>query len=33
MLCKNIGVNSAGHLTFAGVDTLGLAGKYQTPFI
>ena len=31
MLCKNIGVNSAGHLTFAGVDTLGLAGKYQTP--
>ena len=31
MLCKNIGVNDAGHLTFAGMDTVALAGKYQTP--
>ena len=31
MICENIGVNGAGHLTFAGVDTLELAAKYQTP--
>ena len=31
MLCKNIGVNDAGHLTFAGMDTVALAGKYHTP--
>ena len=31
MLCNNIGVNDAGHLTFAGQDTVALAGKYQTP--
>ena len=33
MICENIGVNGAGHLTFAGVDTLELAAKYQTPCI
>ena len=31
MLCNNIGVNSAGHLTFAGLDTTALAAKHQTP--
>jgi len=31
MLCENIGVNSASHLTFAGRDTVELAAKYQTP--
>ena len=31
MLSNNIGVNTAGHLTFAGVDTVELANKYQTP--
>ena len=31
MLCKNIGVNQSGHLTFAGVDTTVLAKTYQTP--
>ena len=31
MLCQNIGVNDAGHLTFAGLDTVALANKYQTP--
>ena len=30
-LCENIGINSAGHLTFAGVDTVELANKHQTP--
>lgn len=30
-LCDNIGVNSAGHLTFAGMDTTALAAKYGTP--
>ena len=30
-LCENIGVNSAGHLTFAGMDTVELAKKHQTP--
>ena len=31
MLCNNIGVNDAGHLTFSGLDTVALANKYQTP--
>lgn len=31
MLCENIGVNSAGHLTFAGQDTVDLAKEYGTP--
>ena len=31
MICDNIGVNEAGHLTFAGVDTVSLAKKYGTP--
>ncbi len=31
MLCENIGVNSAGHLTFAGQDTVELAKEYSTP--
>ena len=30
MLCENIGVKGA-HLTFAGVDTVELAAKHQTP--
>jgi len=29
-LCENIGVNAAGHLTFAGLDTTALAEKYGT---
>ncbi len=31
MICDNISVNSEGHLTFAGVDTVSLAEKYGTP--
>ena len=31
MICKNISVNDAGHLTFAGIDTVDLAKKYGTP--
>lgn len=31
MLCENIGVNSAGHLTFAGQDTVEIAREYGTP--
>lgn len=31
MLCENIGINEAGHLTFAGHDTVELAEKYGTP--
>ncbi len=31
MLCENIGVNAAGHLTFAGQDTVELARQYGTP--
>lgn len=31
MICENIGVNEAGHLTFAGIDTVMLAQKYGTP--
>ena len=30
-LCENLGINSDGHLTFAGVDTVELAAKHQTP--
>ena len=30
-VCKNIGVNEEGHLTFAGQDTPALAGQYGTP--
>lgn len=30
-VCKNIGVSEDGHLTFAGQDTVVLAGKYGTP--
>ncbi len=31
MICDNISVNSEGHLTFAGFDTVDLARKYGTP--
>lgn len=31
MICKNIGRNGQGHLTFAGQDTLSLAKEYGTP--
>ena len=31
MICENIGVNDAGHLTFAGQDTVELARQYATP--
>ncbi len=31
MICDNIGVNAAGHLTFAGQDTVELARQYATP--
>ena len=31
MICENIGVNDAGHLTFAGQDTIALAQQYGTP--
>lgn len=31
MICDNLGVNEAGHLTFAGRDTVSLAEKYATP--
>ncbi len=31
MICENIGVNAAGHLTFAGQDTVELARQYATP--
>ena len=31
MICDNISVNSKGHLTFAGMDTVELAQKYGTP--
>ena len=31
MICKNISVNKAGHLTFAGLDTVELAKRYGTP--
>ncbi|MBQ7010788.1 MAG: diaminopimelate decarboxylase [Clostridia bacterium] len=31
MICKNIGINEKGHLTFAGRDTVDLAKTYGTP--
>ena len=31
MICENLGINGLGHLTFAGLDTVELAGKYGTP--
>ena len=31
MVCNNIGINEAGHLTFAGQDTVDLAATYGTP--
>ena len=31
MICRNIGINDAGHLTFAGLDTVELAAEYGTP--
>lgn len=30
-ICDNIGINAAGNLTFAGKDTVEMAGKYGTP--
>ena len=33
MLYKNLGVNDAGHLTFAGHDTVSLANQYGTPLM
>ena len=33
MLYKNLGVNGAGHLTFAGFDTVSLANEYGTPLM
>ena len=31
MICNNLSLNSEGHLTFAGVDTVKMAKKYGTP--
>lgn len=31
MICDNVSVNAAGHLSFAGFDTVELAQKYATP--
>ncbi len=31
MICENLGVNSRGHLTIGGADTVELAAKYGTP--
>ena len=33
MLYKNLGINEAGHLTFAGCDTVDLAEQYGTPLM
>ena len=33
MLYENLGVNDAGHLTFAGFDTVSLANEYGTPLM
>lgn len=30
-ICDNISVNGQGHLCFAGLDTVALAGEYGTP--
>ncbi|MBE6584579.1 MAG: diaminopimelate decarboxylase [Ruminococcaceae bacterium] len=31
MICNNLSINSAGHLTLGGADTVALANKYGTP--
>mgnify|MGYP003467779537 FL=1 len=31
MICNNLSLNSEGHLTFAGVDTVKMAEKYGIP--
>ncbi len=31
MICNNVSLNTEGHLTFAGMDTVALAQKYGTP--
>ena len=31
MICNNLSINSQGHLTFAGKDTVALAAAYGTP--
>lgn len=31
MICENLGVNTSGHLTFGGADTVELCEKYGTP--
>lgn len=31
MICENLSVNSLGHLTFGGLDTVELSAKYGTP--
>lgn len=31
MICDNVSINSSGHLTFAGLDTVALAQKHGTP--
>ena len=33
MIYKNLAVNAAGHLTFAGHDTAALAAQYGTPLM
>ena len=33
MLYKNLNINEAGHLTFAGNDTTALAQEYGTPLM
>ena len=33
MLYKNLSVNQAGHLTFAGYDTKALAEEFGTPLM
>lgn len=33
LLHSNLGINSEGHLTFAGVDTVEMAKKYATPLM
>ena len=33
MICNNLTVSEAGHLVFAGVDTVEMAKKYGTPLM
>ena len=33
MIYENLGINSQGHLTFAGLDTVELAQQYATPLL